>query len=114
MKAELTEDYMVEQQIISLLDENEYSYIHGSELCPENEERPSYRDVILKKRFISAVKRLNPWLSESLTEQVYKSVSEIEHPDFLIKGKDFYEMLVNLVEKCIHNSSCNKRNYENG
>ena len=36
MKAELTEEYMVEKAAINWLKELGYSYIHGSELSPEN------------------------------------------------------------------------------
>lgn len=97
MKAELSEDYMVEQPAIDSLKQLGYSYVHGSELSPENEERESYRDVVLKRIFLSAVRRLNPWLTDSLAKQVYKSVTDIEHPDFLMKGKLFYDMLSNGV-----------------
>ena len=66
MKAQLTEDYLVEQPAINWLKELGYSHIHGSELSPENGERESYRDVVLKKRFIQAIKRINPWLTDKL------------------------------------------------
>jgi len=49
---EFTEDFMVEQPTIKWLKESDYSYVHGSELNPENQERESYRQVILKKRFL--------------------------------------------------------------
>jgi len=39
--AKLTEDYMVEQSALDLLKELGYSYIHGSELSQENDERES-------------------------------------------------------------------------
>ncbi|MBW2069573.1 MAG: type I restriction endonuclease subunit R [Deltaproteobacteria bacterium] len=97
-KAELTEDYLVEQSAIGWLKNLNYSYIHGAELSPEKEERESYRNVILKKRFIDAVKRLNPWLSENLAEKVYKKVADIDHPDFVMKSKIFYEMLTKGVK----------------
>jgi len=98
MRAQLTEDYMVEQPAINWLKGLGYSYIHGSELSPDNEERESYRHVVLKRRFIQAVKRLNPWLNDALAEMVYKRVVELDHPDFIIKGKLFYEMLTNGVK----------------
>ena len=93
MQAQLTEDYMVEQPTINWLKELGYSYIHGSELSPENGERESYRHVVLKKRFIQAIKRLNPWLNERQAEEVYRRVVDLEHPDFLMKGKIFYDYL---------------------
>jgi type I restriction enzyme R subunit len=101
MKAQLTEDYMVEQPAINWLKEIGYFYIHGSNLSPENEERESYRHVVLKKRFIQAVKRINPWVTDEVAEQVYKKVTELEHPDFVIKGKIFYELLTNGVKVTI-------------
>jgi len=66
MKAQLTEDHLVERPAINWLKELGYSYIHGSKLSPENGERESYRDVVLKKRFIQAMKRINPWLTDKL------------------------------------------------
>lgn len=38
MKAQLTEDYMVEQPAINWFKELGYSLTHGSELNPENED----------------------------------------------------------------------------
>ncbi len=98
MKAKLNEDYMVEQAAINWLKELGYSYIHGSDLCPENEERDSYRDVILKNRFINAVKRINPWIDDKIAEDVYKKVSDIPHPDFVLKSKIFYDYLTQGVK----------------
>lgn len=97
-EAELTEDYMVEQSALEWLRDLKYSYIHGAELSPEKEERESYREVVLKKRFVQAIKRLNFWISDRQAEQVYKKVKDIDHPDFLMKSKMFYEMLVNGVK----------------
>lgn len=98
MKSHLTEDYMVEQSTINWLKELGYKHIHGSNLIPEFNERESYRDVILKNRFISAIKRINPWLTDNLSEEVYKKVKNLDHPDFVMKGKIFYELMVNGVK----------------
>ncbi|MDF2954680.1 MAG: Type I site-specific restriction-modification system [Candidatus Alkanophagales archaeon MCA70_species_2] len=98
MKAELTEDYMVERAAVNWLKELGHSYIHGSELSPENGERESYRHVVLKRRFIQAIKRINPWLTDELAEEVYKKIVELEHPDFVVKGKIFYDFLTNGVK----------------
>jgi type I restriction enzyme R subunit len=90
--ASLTESYMVENSAINWFKEIGYSYIHGSDLAP-NEERESYKDVILKKRFIQAIKTLNPFLTDNLAEEIYTKLKDIDHPDFIIKGKIFYEYL---------------------
>ncbi|MCD6489918.1 MAG: type I restriction endonuclease subunit R [Thermodesulfobacterium sp.] len=101
MRAYLTENHLVEQPAINWFKELSYSYIHGSELIPDTEERESYRHVILKKRFINAIKRINPWLTDNLAEKVYKKVIELDHPDFVIKGKLFYDLLTNDVKLTI-------------
>jgi type I restriction enzyme R subunit len=98
MSAELTESYMVDNSVISWFKEIGYSYIPGSDLIPENGERESYRDVILKKRFIQAIKTLNPSLTDNLAEEVYEKVRNIDHPDFIIKGKIFYQYLTEGVK----------------
>ena len=98
MRAELTEDYMVEQSAVNWLRELGYSYIHGSELSPENGERISYRHVVLKNRFFEAIRKLNPWLTITLANRVYKKVVELEHPDFVMKSKNFYNIFVNGVK----------------
>jgi type I restriction enzyme R subunit len=94
----LTEDYLVEQPAINWFKEIGYYYIQGSELIPDNGERESYRHCVLKKRFINAVKRINLWLTDNLAEEVYKKVIEFDHPDFIMKGKIFYEFLTNGIK----------------
>jgi hypothetical protein len=49
----LNEDYLVEQPAINWFKEIGYLYVPGSELIPENGERESYRDVILRKVYPS-------------------------------------------------------------
>jgi len=98
MSAQLTEEYMVEEHAISILKKLGHSYTHGSNLTPHDGERESYRDVILKKRFISAIKRINPWLSDEMAERVYQLVSNIDHPDPVVRGKIFYDMLISGVK----------------
>ena len=56
LRANLTEDYMVEQPAINWLKGLGYSHIHGSELSPENEERESYRHVVLWLSNIQSLK----------------------------------------------------------
>jgi type I restriction enzyme, R subunit len=98
MSAELTESYMVEEPAVNWFKEIGYLYIPGSDLIPENGERESYRDVILKKKFIRAIKKLNPSLPDNLAEEVYEKVRNIDHPDFIVKGKIFYQYLTEGVK----------------
>jgi len=98
MNVQLNEKYMVENHAINVLKNLNYEYIHGSELTPDTGERESYRDVILKKRFINAIQKLNPWLNDELAEKVYQMVSNIDHPDPVTRGKMFYDMLISGVK----------------
>jgi len=104
----LTEGQLVEQPAINWLKEQGYFYIHGSELSPENQERESYRQVILKRRFFEAIRRFNPQITESVAEKVYKKITELDHPDFTMKSKMFYEMLVNGVKITIREGGRDK------
>jgi type I restriction enzyme R subunit len=98
MSAQLTEEYMVENHAVNVFKKLSYEYVHGSKLTPDTKERESYRDVILKNRFINAIKRLNPWLNEDMVEKVYQLVSNIDHPDPVTRGKMFYDMLTSGVK----------------
>ncbi|MFN7066016.1 MAG: type I restriction endonuclease subunit R, partial [Aquificaceae bacterium] len=94
----LTEYNLVEKPAIEWLKSLGYNYIPGFELSPENGERDFYRQVILKQRFITTIKRINPSISDAIAEQVYRKITELDHPDFTMKGKMFYEMLINGVK----------------
>jgi len=98
MSAQLTEEYMVENHAVNVFKNLNYEYIHGSKLTPDTKKRESYRDVILKNRFINAIRRLNPWLNEDMVEKVYQLVSNIDHPDPVTRGKMFYDMLTSGVK----------------
>jgi type I restriction enzyme R subunit len=98
MAPSLTEKDIVEKPVIDWFKQNGYSYIHGSELIPEFGERDSYRHCILKRRFLSSIKKINPWLTDNLAEEVYRKVIELDHPDFVMKGKTFYELLTTGVK----------------
>ena len=94
----LTENNLVEKPAINWFQEIGYSYVHGSYLIPDAGERESYRHCILKRRFLNAIQRLNPWLTNTLAEEVYKRVIELDHPDLIIKGKLFYDLLTKGVK----------------
>jgi type I restriction enzyme R subunit len=94
----LTENYLVEKPAINWFQDIGYSYVHGSYLIPDAGERGSYRRCVLKRRFLKAIQKLNPWLTDTLAEEVYKRVIELDHPDFIIKGRLFYDLLTNGVK----------------
>lgn len=88
---QLTEYDLVEKPAIEWLKSLGYSYIPGFELSPENGERDSYRQVVLKRRFIEAIKRINPQITDTIALQVYRKITELDHPDFK-KRRGKYEI----------------------
>lgn len=61
-----------------------WQYIHGSKLSPEQgDERDYFKDVVLAKRLMAAIKRLNPWISD---ENQFKG----DVPKF---GAEYYEFI---------------------
>lgn len=76
----MDENNKVEQPALEQLQSLGWGYINGAELTPEtSSERAYYRDVVLVERLDSALKKLNPWLSE---ENLRKVMRELTHPSF--------------------------------
>lgn len=91
-------EHQLEQLLIGWFKNNGYTYIHGRELLPDKGERESLRHVILKKRFISSIKRLNPGLEDEEAEEVYRKVLDLESPDWDVKSVNFYRYLTEGVK----------------
>lgn len=75
-----------------------YDFIHGSELTPEKGERDFMSSVILGNRLRKALKRLNPWMSESSVNKAAQHLEKAEHlgTDLLSINEAVYDAIVNL------------------
>ena len=93
----LSENNLVEQPALEWLKEEGWEYLHGSELIPEKGERDSLSDVILKRRFLESLKRINPHVPEEALEEVYKKLFTIIYPDLAHTNLHFHRLLVNGV-----------------
>ncbi len=91
----------VEAPAIEQLKQLGWQYIHGSDLSPEQTspeisiERSYFRDVVLINRLESAIKRINPWISE---ENLRKVSRELTHPrvaTLMEANHHIYQTLVN-------------------
>ena len=91
-------EHQLEQQLIGWFKSNGYRYVHGSQLVPETGERENLRHTVLKKRFISALKRLNPSLTDEEVEDVYSRVLDLDSPDWNVKSVNFYKYLIEGVK----------------
>ena len=74
-----------EKPALCLLAEMGYTYIKPADLRESSatQERPSLREVLLKKRLTAKIREFNPWINEYNTKQVFRmltipQVSEME------------------------------------
>ena len=71
-----------------------YTFVPGAELAAGTVERDSFRDVVLEGRFRSAIKRINPWISEDNLNKVTRDLTVIQAASLLEANQLFYEALV--------------------
>lgn len=99
---------LVEKPAIDYLTNLGYSYIDGTKLTPENNERDTLSEVILTKRLKKSLKKLNPLISD---ENINKITRLLQRPENLGSGlleinEKIYEYIVNLqltVDEVINN-----------
>jgi type I restriction enzyme R subunit len=85
----------VELPAIAQLKQLGWKYIHGAELTPEAGARAYLRDVVLVEQLNTAIKRINPWITD---ENLKKVSREITHPNFaglMEYNHAIYQTLVN-------------------
>lgn len=85
----------VELPAIEQLEQLGWTYIHGAELTPEAGARAYLRDVVLVEQLNTAIKRINPWITD---ENLKKVSREITHPNFaglMEYNHAIYQTLVN-------------------
>jgi len=90
----LNETTLTEQSVIDWFKQLGYEYKFGPEISPGGilVER-DFKDVILEKRLKSALKRLNPDLSEKAIDEAIYKLKEVEYPNLEIANKEVYQML---------------------
>ncbi|GAA4418008.1 type I deoxyribonuclease HsdR [Advenella faeciporci] len=99
------EELKVEQPAIAQLIQLGWSYVPGASLAPvaaskeapPTTERAYYRDVVLVNRLESALRKLNPWISD---ENLRKVMRDITHPIFaglMEYNHAIYQMMVNYI-----------------
>ena len=89
---------LVELPAVEYLKSLGYEYIDGDKLVPELGERDTLSDVILNRRMMKSLKKLNPWISD---ENASKIIRKIERAESLGSGlleinEKIYEYIVNL------------------
>ena len=99
------EESKVERPAIDQLIAQGWSYLPGSALAPaagkDNVQKPGprvyYRDVVLLDRLESALRRLNPWISEENLRKVMREITHPNHAGLMEYNQAIYQMLVNYI-----------------
>lgn len=89
---------LVELPAVEYLKSLGYDYIDGDKLTPEAGERDTLSDVILNKRMMKSLKKLNPWISDENAAKVIRQFERAENlgSSLLEINEKIYEYIVNL------------------
>ncbi len=98
------EELKVEQPAIEQLIRLGWTYVPGASLAPlaaginsQKAERDYYRDVVLVGRLESALRKLNPWISEENLRKVMREITHPFHAALMEYNHSIYQMLVNYL-----------------
>ena len=59
-------------------------YAEGADFSPDNsDERNSFRDVVLEKRLIAGIKRINPWINDENLRKVVRDLTKTQYPNLI-------------------------------
>ena len=86
----------VEDAALEWLSELGYAVLHGPDFSPDGPtpERVSYDQVLLTKRLIEALKRLNPHLPAETLEEVLRKVQQTETPSLIEENRRLHRYLI--------------------
>ncbi len=88
------ENSLAEQPVLDWLRELGYEIAFGPDISPEGAfaERSDYREVVLRKRLLRSVRRLNPDLPDDGVEAAVRAVERVaDEPRLIFANKAFYE-----------------------
>ena len=88
----------VEKPALDQLQQQGWHYIHGAELSPDKgNERAYFRDVVLVNQLETAIKRINPWISDENLRKVMRELTHPNHAQLMEYNQSLYQTLVNCV-----------------
>lgn len=90
----------VEQALLAQLRDLGYQLASDEEMGPDGKqpERESYSDVVLKKRFETAVARLNPGLPQEAQADAVRRVMQSELPSLLEENRRLHKLMTEGVD----------------
>ncbi|MDD5638925.1 MAG: type I restriction endonuclease subunit R, partial [Candidatus Pacebacteria bacterium] len=110
MPKNLNEQNLTEQPVIDWFKQLGYEYKFGPDISIggvllERNIEDDFKDVILENRLRSALRRLNPELSEKDIDEVVYKLKKTENPNLEIVNKEIWEMLVGGVRIDVENKN---------
>lgn len=91
----MNEDQL-EQLCLDWFREAGWSVVYGPDIAPETDhaERADYREVVLKARVESALRKLNPHLPEAAIEQALAVLLKPQGLDLTLNNRQFHQYLI--------------------
>ena len=75
-----------------------WSYIEGAKLSPdESDERSSLKDVVLEKRLVQSLKRINPWINDENLRKVVRDLTKTLYPNLVEANQSIWTQ----INQCI-------------
>jgi len=98
--SKLTEDTLAEQPVIEWLKELGYDYEYGPDISVGGkfEERDSFDQVVLVKRLMRILEKLNPNLGAEQLEDAASQIVKLEFPNIDTANQMMYQLLVEGVK----------------
>lgn len=89
MATQTPEYITAEKPAIELFQALEYEYFDASKFDP----RESINDVILQDNFLSAIKKLNPWMNENNVSKCYKKITSVLASSLMEGNQIVYKLI---------------------
>ncbi len=67
-----------------------WSYVEGAKLSPEEDERSSFKDVVLEKRLTASIKRINPWINDENLRKVIRDLAKTQYANLIEANKEIW------------------------
>ncbi|MBE2896381.1 type I restriction endonuclease subunit R [Pasteurellaceae bacterium HPA106] len=85
----------IEQHAIKQFEQLGWRYVHGKEILAgrANPWRETTADVVLSPLLKTALLRINPWLPESVADEVIKTVTQPDIQPLAVRNRTFYDWL---------------------
>ncbi len=83
------EERLSEQPAIELFQKMGYGYLDGSNLA----ERNDTTEVLLERRLLDAIKRINPWIDENNLHKAYNSLTSINGASLMEINQKVWELI---------------------